>query len=452
MDFGHLKSYVRRVLCPIPKRYGAVFRNQYDFLLQSQWWNPEELTDYQNRELTKLIHHCYHNVPYYRNLFHAYGYKPNDFREKSDLKKLPFLTRDAIRENVDNLRAANIPLSSLEYHTTGGTSGTPLGLYIEKNTHLLRLAFEWRHYNWGGYTFGQKCVLLRGSRVSNFKKGERWDYDPYMNYLILSTFDMTDDNMSFYADKIKHFEPRAIRGYPSALNMLATFIIDRNLQVNPTSSIKAIFTSSETIYPFQRDIIRRAFGAEIFDLYGNTEQAGRFGECEFHNGHHEFSEYAITEVESGDDGGVGEIVATPFTNYGMPLLRYRTGDCAQLSTIPCPCGRGLRLIDKLEGRMQDIAVLRDGTRVPLTSFFFAVHEAEMGQLRKIQFVQNEPGKLQALVVKGPSYKENTCESLLNKMNMNVRIHMDINIQYVDSIELTEMGKHRFFIQHIDLAV
>src|SRR3989442_8807724 len=103
----------------------------------------------------------------------------------------------------------------------------------------------------------------------------------------------------------------------------------------------------------------------------------------------------------------------------MPLLRYRTGDLARRSQEPCKCGRGLPVLAGLEGRSQDLAVLKDGTSVSLTGFFFAVHVPEMGSIKKIQFQQDAPGHLRAMVVRGSNYQEGCCEAMLERMNQNV---------------------------------
>jgi phenylacetate-CoA ligase len=445
-----LKHFYYRAF-PIQFRYGKIFREFYDFLCKSQWWSRKELEEYQVKQLVKLLYHAYENVPYYRRVFDERALRPKDIQNFDDLKKLPYLTKDEVRNNLEDLIAKNIPKENIEYATTGGTSGTPLGLYVEKKTNLLRSAFDRRYFNWGGYNFGDKCALLRGARVRDFSKGRRWEYDPEHNYLVLSTFDMTEENMDLYLKKLRAFKPKAIRGYPSALSILGDFAIENKIDINADGNILGIFTSSETIHEFQRIKIKQAFKANISDLYGNTEQTGRFGECERNEGYHEFSEYGIIEIEKIDDRGMGEIVATSFTNYAMPFIRYRTGDSARWSLKSCSCGRGLPLIDSLEGRMQDIAVLKDGTFITLTSFFFAVHIAEMNFIRKIQFIQESPGQLEALVVKGKDYINGKCESLLNKMNENLRSKLLINIKYVDDIELTKLGKHKFFIQKLDIS-
>ena len=417
-------------------------------LAETQWWDKLRLEQYQNNELRRLVRHCYEHVPYYRELFKRLGLGPDDVQGKHDLGKLPLLDKDTIRGNSAALVATNIPRRRTESHTTGGTTGTPLAIVLDGRTNSIRLAFEWRYYNWAGYFFGDPIAVFRGREVDGFEKGRRWEYDPHGNQMILSTFDMNEGNMSAYVEKLKTFKPKFVSGYPSNLSLLARFAREKGIEISPQRTIKCIFTSSETLYPHQREEISQAFGAPVSDLYGNTEQAGRLGQCECRDGYHDFTEHSVIEVVDADESGAGEMVATSLINYAMPLLRYRTGDMIRVSERSCPCGRGLRVISELEGRKQDVALLRDGTALSLTGFFFAVHVPEMSQVKKIQFQQETPGHLTALVVKAKGYQQGACERMLQRMNQNLAVPFDIEIRFQEDIPPTQAGKHQFFVSSI----
>ncbi len=117
---------------PLPIRYGKVFRETYAFLQESQWWSRERLEEYQLEQLSKLLHHAYENVPYYRRIFDERGLKPKDIQDFKDLQKLPYLTKEIIQDNLPDLVARNYPRSKLQYATTGGSTGIPMGFYLEK--------------------------------------------------------------------------------------------------------------------------------------------------------------------------------------------------------------------------------------------------------------------------------------------------------------------------------
>jgi phenylacetate-CoA ligase len=451
MSFYTFKRRVRRLLSPIPGAFGPDFAEQYRFLQSSQWWDYEGLQAYQNDQLRKLISHCYENVPYYRSLFETRGLTPKDFQTPQDLVKLPLLTKSAIRDNAEALVAKNVPLEDREYHTTGGTSGAPLGLWIEEKSNTRRLAFDWRFHGWLGFRFNDRHAYLRGRSITNMPPGKCWYFDPFQNCILFSSFDMNDANMAIYVEKLRDFKPKFLLGYPSSIEVLARFVLDNGLKPNESAEIQAVVTASETINPYQRKTIASAFAAPVFDMYGSTEQAARFGECAAHQGHHEYAEYGITELINPDKDGIGEVITTSFVNYAMPLLRYRIGDRARRSSAPCSCGRGLPLLDRLQGRVQDMAILRDGTRLPIVAFFFSVHVPEMEQIRKLQFIQEQPGRLQAVVVKGKNYQDGACESMFHRMNENLRVPLEIGVSFAEEIERTKEGKHRFFVQRIPEA-
>jgi phenylacetate-CoA ligase len=258
---------------------------------------------------------------------------------------------------------------------------------------------------------------------------------------------MSEQSVNAYIQKLTEFKPAFVAGYPSNLSLIAQFAREKGVQISPHGTIRGVLTSSETLFSHQRDEIAKAFGAPVFDLYGNTEQSGLLGQCEL-GGYHDFMEHSVVEILNPDQTGLGELVATSLINYAMPLLRYRTGDMVQLSGERCACGRGLRLVGGLEGRKQDVALMKDGTPLSLTGFFFAVHVPEMSQIRKIQFQQDIPGQLRALVVRSGDYTQDACENMLRRMNHNLPRPFDIDICYVDDIPSTSSGKHRFFVSNV----
>ena len=444
---------------PIPIRYGRVFRGTYALLQESQWWSKEQLEEYQLEQLSKLLHHAYENVPYYRRVFDERGLKPKDIQDFKDLQMLPYLTKEDVRANFNDLIARNIPKEQMDYGTTGGSTAVPLGLYIEKKTHNIRMAFEWREWNWMGYNFGDKCAVLRGNVINRFENGKRawWEYDPFNNYLILSSYDMTEENLYKYVDKIEEFQPKVIRAYPSSIDILARFIKEHSLKINEKGNIMAISTSSETLYQPQRNLIEAVFGCKVYDKYGNFEQVSIFGMCEKREGYHDFMEYSITEI-IGKDGKpvtredeIGEIVGTGFTNYAFPLIRYKPEDLAVWTNKRCSCGRELPLIKRIEGRLQEFIITKSGSILPLGPVIFGIHEADLNKVRQIQFFQEEKGKLQIRAVKNSAYSTQDVEKyILDLFNLRFRGVCDLTAEIVSEIPRTERGKYRFLIQKLPI--
>ena len=109
-----------------------IFLKTYNFLQESQWWSQHQLEEYQLSQLSKLLEHAYKNVPYYRRVFDERGLKPKDIQDFNDFRKLPFLTREIIGDNLDDLKARNYSPHKFEYVTTSGSTGTPLGFFMKE--------------------------------------------------------------------------------------------------------------------------------------------------------------------------------------------------------------------------------------------------------------------------------------------------------------------------------
>ena len=118
--FNYIRGYI-----PPRFRYTKVFWDTYNFLNESQWWSQEKLKEYQMKQLQKMLSHAYENVPYYKRVFDERGLQPKDIQNMEDLKKLPYLTKEVVKKNFDELVATNIPKSRVELKRTSGSTGSP---------------------------------------------------------------------------------------------------------------------------------------------------------------------------------------------------------------------------------------------------------------------------------------------------------------------------------------
>ena len=441
---------------PLPVRYGKVFRDTYSFLQKSQWWSREQLEQYQKEQLARLLNHAYQNVPYYRKIFDERRLKPADIKGPQDLVLLPYLTKEIIRGQSADLLAKNVPNKLLQYVTTGGSTGAPLGFYIHRNmTEAQEWAFVWRQWNWAGYSFGERKVVLRGGMIHGFRKGQRkkWEYRPSDKSLILSSYDLTEENLKVYFDLINKFKPTAIQGYPSSLYILANFLKDNNLEL---SNLRCVLTSSENLYPHQKETIEHFLGGKIYDHYGNTERNVLIMQCEKGN-YHSIVEYGITELIEITEGYLSgdeqrrEVVGTGFLNYAMPLIRYKTGDIVVLTDRACSCGKKYPIIERIEGREQEYIVTKNNDAIPLNTAIFSIHEKEWANVKKIQFLQEKKGELVIFLI--PSALANPPELaayVLSLFKQKLGDHFTLEIKVVDEIQLTERGKQRILIQKIPL--
>ena len=441
-------------------RYRKVFWETYAFLQESQWWSRDKLEEYQMQKLARLLSHAYENVPYYRRVFDERGLKPKDIQDSNDLSKLPYLTKKIIRENLPDLIARNYPESRLQYSTTGGSTGFPLGLYREKGvSNIEERAYMLSLCNRVGYKIGDRSMVLKSNMLRSASKGKYWEYDPVNKDLILSSYHMTDETLPAYIAKIREFKPDFIRAYPSTISVIMRFMKENDIE--PFHTVKAILCSSENLYSWQRELLEKVFRCRVYSWYGNTEMAALAGECEKSTCYHIFPEYGLVELVGDDDlpaigeEETGEIIATGLTNFVCPIIRYRTMDLAVPTSAKCECGRNYPLLKRIEGRLQDMVITRDNRPVTLTALVLGQSPVPLeafSRIKQMQLVQEKKGEVTVKIVKDHLYSTADEGEILSKMQTAVGGGLDINFAYVDQIPRAKNGKFRFLIQKLPVEV
>ncbi len=450
---------------PIAIRYGKGYRYYRDLLKESQWWSKRKLEEYQTERLKELINNAYENVPYYRRIFDERGLKSKNIQNLSDLQKLPFLTKELVRENLSNLIAKNYSPEKLLYQTTGGSTGAPLIFYHEKGVGRSKeVAFFESLWSRVGYRWWKdRIVSLRGEMIKSKKDNKFWEYEPIRNNLVLSVYHMTEENLLHYIEKIRKFRPKFFYAYPSAITILAKFMKKNNFE--PFDSLEAILCGSEHLFPYQRELLYDAFGCKILNWYGMGEKVVLAGSCEKSGYYHIFPEYGITELIGGNgkpvsqEDEIGEIVGTVFDNDIMPFIRYRTGDLGVHTNKKCNCGRNYPLLKSIEGRTQEFIVSKSGNLISLNGLMisldsnvFAPNNECWRNILQFQFIQEAKGKLILKVVKNTAFSlEKAKRCIKDLFEERLQATCDLDIKFADNISKTKRGKHKFLVQKLNIS-
>lgn len=449
------KSTLGTALSVIPHgiRYGSEFSKFRHLLRSSQWWNEERLAQYQREELKRLLQHAYDNIPYYSSLFHDVGFHPNDFKDFSDLKKIPILTKKIVRENLHSLVARNVPKSELVETNTGGSTGEPMAFFRERSkTSPREKAFMLQQWERVGFVMGDKIAVLRGP----VPQGEKvFAFDHFLNSLILSSFKLSQETVVEYVRAMNKYQPKFLHVYPSTGWLLANLMEKQNLRLD--YQLKAVLCGSEKLFKSYRDLMQRVFECRIFSWYGHSEYAVLAGECENSEDYHVFPEYGYTEfvkVENKFDGiqeDIYEVVATGFNNYAFPFIRYKTGDYAILKKGYCDrCSRQYPLIKEIVGREQDYVVTEDGRLISLTALIFGQHLKSFSKTKKMQIEQRKMGEIMVKVVPSTTFSEEAEIEIKQVIQKCVGKGLNITFEYPNDIEPTRNGKHTFLKQHLNL--
>ncbi|MFC2162115.1 glycosyltransferase [Candidatus Altiarchaeota archaeon] len=421
-------------------------RHYYRQLKRSQWLGRDEIIEYQEERLRKLVEHAYFNVPFYRERMRGEGLQPKDIRNINDLKKMPLLTKQDVRGNLYRGLISN----DYDHHkilkiTTSGSTGEPFECYADKKQLEFRWAatkrsMEWAHYRFGDrqvrfwhQTIGMKPIQIIKERLEAFLS----------NRMFIPVFDMTSSNIEDTLERMRRFKPVLIDGYAEAFNLLAKFLKDKKVT---GLGVKGIISSAQSLPADSRKVIEESFGCKVFDKYGSREFSGIAYECEAHDGHHIVAENYIVEVlndgRPARPGEVGEVVITDLNNYVMPFIRYRIGDLAVAmdGRKECPCGRGLPRIGEIKGRVQSIIVGMDGQFIP-GSFFYHVLKDYVATVRKYQIIQEDFGQISFSVVKGSRFTEQSFEKILSILGKQLGEGVNIQVKFVDNIKMVRTGKH-----------
>ena len=438
------------------ERYGGTFREYAELMSKAQWSGKDELEAYQDERLGVLVRHAYETVPYYRKVFDERRLKPSDVRSQRDLDKLPLLTKDDVRKNFKLLVSSDFAQGKLKFGHTSGTTGSPLEIGYDTAIIYATYAALDRQYNWAGCRLergGDRIAVARGNVIVPLdrKKPPFWRYNRYHNQLLLSSFHMSKGNLPHYLEKMKRYGAQVLDGYPSTLYVLAKHLKNNNSHF----PLKAVISSSETLYDFQREMIESSFQCRVFDYYAVAERVVFATECEEHAGHHLAMEYGISEIVDikGNPvagGTTGRLVGTTLHNLGMPLIRYVTNDMTAVRTGNCPCGRGLKLMDDVTTKAEDTLTLKDGRLIPpsvLTHPFKPLNSIEESQI-----IQKDYDRILVKIVRRQDYADRDTQHLVRELKSRVGEETTIEIEFVESLSRTAAGKFRWVISEVPLGI
>jgi phenylacetate-CoA ligase len=416
------------------------------FLEDSQYADEQTKLDYQMKRLQETCQYAYKNIPYYKTVFDDAGFDADKLRYFDELEKVPFLTKEIIQKNTADMVSPILPKWAIEYCTTSGSTGTPLGLYRNLLMSVKERAFIDHMWKRVGYEPGGRMAVLRGTFT-----GERHFIAHERGKLMLSCYHMTDENLLQYIEALRAFQPSYIHGFPSAIYILADYMNRNNIE--PIPSIKAILAASENIYSYQQILVEKIFACRVFSHYGHTEQAFLAAFCEKGNDYHIFWQYGYTELldnkgkSVSKDGEAGEIVATSFNNFAMPLIRYKTMDIAENTLRTCSCGRNYKLISSIKGRLQEVLITTSGRYIPMV-LICTIHSDIMDKLYQFQFYQDDPAFCIFYAVKRAGFTESDGKKIYAELKNKIGYDIELRIKYVTEIPRTKSGKYQFLVQKL----
>lgn len=320
----------------------------------------DELRTLQGARLVKMVSRVYHNVEFYRKKMQQMGLEPGDIRGIEDLSKLPYTTKDDLRDNYPFGLFAVPDSEIVRVHASSGTTGkaTVVG-YTRRDIEMWAECVT-RVLSMGNVGKNDRVQVSYGYGLFTGGLGAHYGAENIGAMVIPLSVGNTKKQITLMED----FGVTAICCTPSYLMFLTEALEEAGMI--DRIKLKAAFCGAEPWTDAMRNEIERRLHIKAHDIYGLSEILGPgvAGDCEFHTGLHVFEDHFVPEIidpktlEPVAPGVVGELVFTPITKEALPLFRYRTKDLTSISYDKCPCGRTSARLSRFKGRSDDMLIIR----------------------------------------------------------------------------------------------
>lgn len=340
-----------------------------------EYFNPEietmtraEIEALQLERLQSTVKHCM-NSEFYKKRFEEVGLKPEDIKSLDDIRKIPFTTKQDLRDTYP-FGMASVPLEQCtRLHSSSGTTGNPT-VILHTDTDIDEWANQVARNLW--------MVGLRPTDVFQNSSGYGMftgglGFQNGAEKLGMLTIPAAAGNSLRQIKFIKDFGTTAIHAVPSYLTRLKEVMDQEGVDPRRDTKLRVFAIGAEPHSEEQRKRIEEMFGVKAYNSFGMSEMCGPgVGfECKEQNGLHFWEDYYIVEIvdpetlEPVPDGEIGELVLTSIRREAMPLLRYRTRDLTRVLGRSCPCGRNHIRLDRMKGRSDDMMVLKGVNIFPI---------------------------------------------------------------------------------------
>jgi len=320
----------------------------------------DELANLQSKRLVKTVDRVYHNVEYYRKKMQTVGVEPGDINGIEDLYKLPYTTKNDLRDTYPFGLFASPMSDIVRTHASSGTTGkaTVVG-YTRRDIEIWSECVT-RALTQAGITNDDIIQIAYGYGLFTGGLGAHYGAEN----LGATVVPMSTGNTNKLVTMMKDFNVTAIACTPSYLLHIAE-VLEESGDI-PNIKLKAAICGAEPWTENMRIQIENKLHIKAYDIYGLSEIMGPgvACDCQFHKGLHVYEDHFLPEIidpttlQPISEGETGELVFTTLTKEGLPLLRYRTKDLTSINYSKCECGRTLARISRFKGRSDDMLIIR----------------------------------------------------------------------------------------------
>lgn len=412
------------------------------------YWPVARIEGLQRRRLRSIVRHAWRGVPFYREAMLELGLGPGDLREPADLERLPLIDPVTVRGDVDRFVTLGVRGERVAMKSSGsGHAHVRSIVWWDAGSQLAKLAIAERDRavvvaalgrGWG---LRQMYVLPEASVSLDLRAW--WDQRILAPRQVAERHTVPAERpFEEIADRIEEVRPDVVYSYGSFADR---FFRHLSVTGRRLGSPGVWVYGGDMLPPDGRELIERDFGVPVLSTY-QTVETGRLGfECEARRGFHLNVDLCAVRIVDGrgvsvGPGEPGEIVVSNLYNRAMVLLNYRLGDRGVLADGPCPCGRRLPRLERLEGRVSEVVRLADGREVSSMILRNLLKE-ELAFALQCQLVQPSAGRVVWRIVPLPGREsEEARRALLDGSRALLGAGTETAVEFVDHIPVTAGGK------------
>jgi phenylacetate-CoA ligase len=442
-----LKSLAGHVYRSLPSfvRYGRHYGRFCKETHESLLWDSRAIRDYQIEAIRDSLAAASQS-PFYAEQFAKRGLNPMKFESLEQLADYPLISRDDVLHQRERMVNPQFKPYQRLYITTGGSSGVPMGLYLQRgisrSKEQAHLESIWQR---AGYVPGSPTAVIRGHAIHG---RHPWFYDPTRNWLVLSSACLNEKNCRAYLDEINRFKPHFINAYPSSALILARHMAESGVTLD--CEIKAMLCGSEHLSPMDRSWLEQVFRTKVFRWYGHSERVLLAGEYGGTNRYHFSPTYGYVELGEITADGYREIIGTSFHNHVMPFIRYRTSDYVIAASVATDDETPWPSAAEVVGRESEFIVAADGRRVPMT--VVNRHDDSFAGLLALQFHQHVQGELELHYVPSAGFSSTMLGKIEAAILASIGLGFQLRFKAVEEVKPGERGKRRWLVSSLSQKI
>jgi len=412
-------------------------------------WDPrmeempkEDLQTMQYKLLKSLVYRLYSFSPFYHDRMKEHKVHPDDIRELADVKKLPFMFKRDLRDNYPNKIFTATQDDLVRYHVSSGTTGKPTVVGYTQNDLDLWTASLARALTSIGLGRGDVIQVSYGYGLFTGGLGMHYGAERIGATVLPTSVGNTERQIELMQD----LGATAIACTPSYLLHIGEVAEKMGVDIKKDTKLRVGILGAEPWTDGMRTRIENWLGIKAYDIYGTSELSGpMFTECAEQKGFHIWSDIALVEVidpktgEQLEAGEKGELTITMLQKEALPMIRFRIGDISVVEDAVCPCGRTHPRVQRIQGRVDDMLIIRGINVFPSQVEYALMAIPEVGQ--HFQIIVERKGALDDMLVRVELNRESFSDRIpaLMQVQQKVEHRLRNSLNVNANVELVEPG-------------